>query len=355
MALKEIKDAGLSAFRSKNKRKLILVITALFGFPTLSFSSYIFFAQIPLAFIDASTAVNFFLSFYIALIFSIALARIITFFMEVIYRTSALFFVLPKRRRKSKVTASMNSWGEKVRASESLSIDEFGDMAKSLFRYERVRLNSKMLLDRKAKKIFQDLNSYFIIAPLSFYILSFIFLGSLLTFILSMLYIGLTFISIISFNDAETELEGIIVASIGRVAYDHLKKDSNQQRIEFGSKPENLVHIEVPSRSFNNLIKSIYSDFKNTSLSGLKANLNLLKNDFSILTFSILLLGVAAGISKYMSDVTLKVNMATEFSTPQCVSPLLITSNHMVLYYHAEGEVLIVPYEKAHYNRGADC
>lgn len=355
MALREIKDFSLSAFKSENKKKLIVLITALLGFPTLSFSSYIFFAKIPLAFIDASTVLNFFSSFYIALVFSIALARIITFLMEVVYRIYVLSFSLPKRRRKSKITASMNSWGEKVRTSESLSVDEFGEMSKSLFRYERVRLNSKMLLDRKAKKIFQDVNSYFIIAPLSFYILSFIFSGSLLTFILSMLYIGLTFFSLISFNDAENELEGIIVASIGRVAYDHLKKDSSQKRIELGSKSETLVRIEAPSRSFKSYISFIYHDFKSTSLSGMKANLKLLKNDFSILSFSILLLGVAAGVSKYMSDITLEVTMVTSSSSSYCVSPLLITSNHMVIYYQEKDEVLIMPYEKAHYNRGADC
>lgn len=337
------------------KRKLLLVATALLGFPTLSFSSYLTFSRIPFSFVDASTIANFFMSFYLSLVFSIAIARVITFFIEVSYRIYLIKHVLPKKRKTSNVTKKMMAWGERASQSNSLSVQEFGMMTKSLYRYERYRLRGKFLVDKNAKRIFQELNSYYFVAPIAFYSVCFMFSGVYLSTFIAFLYICLPFIGRLSLSNAERELKGIVIASLGRAAHDKLKSD-NQLDIIPLTTHENIEKIFSNNpKGFFEHVRHHYMEFKDHTLNNISTISTMLKNDYGVLVFCILILGIFSGASKYRSDYIFEIKMTTDMGLLDCVSPLLNTANHMILYSHGEEEIIAVPYEQARYYRSIDC
>ncbi len=356
MEIKNIKNTASSFLTHITKKRFILVLTTLLGFPSLSFTSYIIYSRTPLSFVDALTITNFFTSFYLSVVFSIALARVITFLIEASYRLIAMYIVLPKRRRRSKVTRNMKAWAKRASQVNSLNVSDFGKMTNSYFNYERYLLSSRILVDKKATRLFQEVNSYYIIAPIAFYSLSFMFSGVYLTTIVSILYIFLPLIRNISLNGPEEELNGIIKASIGKWAYKSMsEKENSSELIYFDN---NNTSEGVPKNTpcnFMERCRNIFNDFKNHMVSDFKSIIRMLKNDYNVLTFSIIFLGIASGISKYKSDLTLQVIMKTDDENVECVSPLLTTGNHVILYSYEKQNILIMPYEGAYYHRGSDC
>lgn len=335
-----------------SSRKIILLITVLLGLPSLAFSSYVFSSRIPFSLIDPISVANFFSSFYLAAIFSLAAARVITFFIEFFYRTFQVMYVLSRKRKKSKIYHQMTSEAEKVEKLDSLTLEELSKASKVLFKYERYVFRSRDLADGYTSRIFSGINSYYFIVPISYMVFSYLFGGTKVAFLAYFVFMFIPYFMGVSMSSAEYHKHGLMRAAIGRATFDFLEKEgvSLETKLSIREKPEAGKRSQILFRSGN-----FFKNFGITLRDDTAMTINILKNDMRLLAIVFILSGIVFGVLKYNDDLELKVKMVADNNLVECVSPLLLTANHMILYSHSEKEIVFIPYEGARYHKGEAC
>jgi hypothetical protein len=331
-------------------KKFIVLATALLGLPSLSFSSYIIYSRIPLSLIDASTILNFFSSFYLSAIFSLGLARVIILFLENIYR-NALISMLERRKRRSSIYKILDAWIDKRKTNPVMPPEEAKLMFASLMRFERYSIHIRFLANKNAENIFLGVNSYYFLISISGIIFCLIFSGLrlILAIPLSLLIISIVIEASFSKKDFD---DRTLFLKRTKAALNRILDGSTYSGEEI---PDGSDKILAEIKSENRKIKNIIINAYRKSAELFIKSIYSLRNDLGLMAFCVVLFGIVLGVSKYKSDLTLKVLMTIDRKGSECVSPLLLTANHIILYSDRVGGPLIMPYEVASFSRGSDC